>query len=52
MNKTYPLDFPDEQKNPPLKESFSDFFCNFAISIDEFSCLLCSAKTSEFSEMK
>ena len=46
------LDFPDEQKNPPLKESFSDFICNFAVSIDEFSCLFCSTKTGEFSEMK
>ena len=46
------LDFPDGQKNTPLKESFSDFICNFAVSIDEFSCLFCSTKTGEFSEMK
>ena len=52
MNKTYHSIFRMNQKNPPLKESFSDFICNFTVSIDEFSCLFCSTKTGEFSEMK
>ena len=52
MNKTYHSIFRMNKKNTPLIESFSDFICNFAVSIDEFSCLFCSTKTGEFSEMK
>ena len=52
MIKTYHSIFRMNKKNTPLKESFSDFICNFAVSIDEFSCLFCSTKTGEFSEMK